>query len=146
MIQSGMQLFEAVAKQNWRVLPIQFGLPAPSQTLADLIREAGFEAILYQSSKGPGKCLALFPDKLSDRSFIELIDPPPSKVGSRSQESLGSKRLVKRPLRQTKCDLSPRQICMSCFYFYSKLPLRMPSALTSRLAQRCGLHHLEIKR
>ena len=78
MIQSGMQLFEAVAKQNWRVLPIQFGLPAPSQTSADLIREAGFEAILYQSSKGPGKCLALFPDKLSDRSFIELIDPPPS--------------------------------------------------------------------
>ncbi len=78
MIQTGMQLFDAVVKQNWRVLPVQFGLPAPSQTIADLIREAGYEAILYQSTKGPGRCLAVFPDRLSDNSYVELIDKPPS--------------------------------------------------------------------
>ncbi len=80
MIKSARQLFDAVLKHNWRVEPRQFGMPSPSQTLAELIRAAGFEAIMYQSSKGPGKCLAVFPDKLLDGSFVELADPAPPEV------------------------------------------------------------------
>ncbi len=76
MITTGPQLFNAAVKQNWRTLPTQFGLPAPSHTLADLIRSAGYEAILYPSSKGGGKCLAVFPSNLSDSSFVELADTP----------------------------------------------------------------------
>ena len=78
MIQSNVQLHDAALKHNWRLLPIQFGLPAPSQTLAELIRAAGFEAILYRSTKGNGKCLAVFPDLLASGSFVELVDAPPS--------------------------------------------------------------------
>lgn len=77
MVQTGKQLYEAVIKQNWRVLPVQFDLPARSQTVAELIRDAGFEGILYQSANGPGKCLAVFPDRLAETSFIEIIDEPP---------------------------------------------------------------------
>lgn len=77
MIQNGLQLFNLVTKNNWRVNPRQFGLPSQSQILAELIRAAGYEAILYQSSKGPGRCMAVFPDKLSDQSFVELSDRPP---------------------------------------------------------------------
>ena len=80
MVKTGKQIHEMVLKQNWRVLPIQYGLPAQSHVLAELIRAAGFEAILYQSSKGAGKCLAVFPDLLDGRSFIELIDTPPAPV------------------------------------------------------------------
>ena len=65
MIQGGSQLHDAALKHNWRLLPVQFGLPAPSQTLAELIRAAGFEAILYRSTKGSGKCLAVVPDLLA---------------------------------------------------------------------------------
>jgi hypothetical protein len=72
MVKNGEQLFNLVTKMNWRVNPRQFGLPAQSQILADLIRAAGFEAILYQSSKGPGKCLAIFPDKLTGGSYVEM--------------------------------------------------------------------------
>ena len=78
MISTGKQLHDAALRPNWRVLPIQFGLPAHSQILADLIRAADFEAILYRSTKGPGKCLAVYPDLLRDGSFVELIDDAPS--------------------------------------------------------------------
>lgn len=78
MMRTGKQLHDAALRPNWRVLPIQFGLPAPSQILADLIRAADFEAILYQSTKGPGKCLVVYPDRLQDGSFVELIDDAPS--------------------------------------------------------------------
>lgn len=78
MIHTGGQLYDAALKHNWRLQPIQFGLPAPSHTLAELIRAAGFEAILYRSTKGSGKCLAVFPDLLASGSFIELADAPPT--------------------------------------------------------------------
>lgn len=56
MVKTGQQIHDMVTKQNWRVLPIQYGLPSQSHVLAELIRTAGFEAIQYQSSKGSGKC------------------------------------------------------------------------------------------
>lgn len=80
MLKTARQLFDAVLKENWRAYPRQFGLPAASQTLAELIRAAGYEAILYQSSKGPGKCLAVFPDRLLRGSFVELADAAPQGV------------------------------------------------------------------
>ena len=78
MVKTGQQLFNAAIKQNWRVLPTQFGLPAPSQILAQLIRNAGYEAILYPSSKGSGKCIAVFPANLGDSSFVQLADQAPT--------------------------------------------------------------------
>lgn len=78
MVKTGQQLFNAAVKQNWRVLPTQFGLPAPSQILAELVRDAGYEAILYPSSKGSGRCLAVFPANLGDDSFVQLMDEAPS--------------------------------------------------------------------
>ncbi len=78
MIQSGQQLHSTIVKSNWRVWPMQFGLPAPSQTMAELIKAAGYEGILYPSSKGPGRCLVVFPENLSDLSYIELIGPAQS--------------------------------------------------------------------
>lgn len=78
MVKTGQQLFNAAVKQNWRVLPTQFGLPAPSQILAQFIRNTGCEAILYPSTKGSGKCLAVFPANLGDDSFVQLMDEAPS--------------------------------------------------------------------
>ena len=73
MIQSGQQLHMALTKQNWRTFPVQFGFPSPSQIMAELIRACGYEGIVYPSSKGHGRCLAVFPDKLADASYIALI-------------------------------------------------------------------------
>ena len=74
MIRTAKQLFDLATEANWTVNPVQFGLPAQSHILAELIRAAGFEAVLYKSTKGIGKCLAIFPEKMSEGSFVELRD------------------------------------------------------------------------
>lgn len=80
MIQTGQKLYQAVAVENWRIKPIQFGIPAESQILAELIRAAGFEAIVYKSAQGAKRCLAVFPDLISGNTHIEVADPHPSEV------------------------------------------------------------------
>lgn len=87
MVTTGKQLFDVVAIQNWRVLPVQFGLPSPSQILAELIRAADFEAIAYPSSKGGGDCLAVFVDKLAPGSYIELTGAAPEGALAKLDES-----------------------------------------------------------
>jgi hypothetical protein len=87
MMTTGKQLHDAAAVHNWRVLPIQFGLPAPSQILSELIRAADFEAIAYQSSKSGGTCLAVFVDRLAPGSYIELSGTPPAGAIARLDET-----------------------------------------------------------
>ncbi|MCD8503932.1 MAG: RES domain-containing protein [Burkholderiaceae bacterium] len=78
MLTTGKQLYEVAAVHNWRVLPMQFGLPSESQILSELIRAAGFEGISYQSSKGGGSCLAVFVDRLAPESFLEIPGQHPA--------------------------------------------------------------------
>ena len=80
MVHNGLDLYDAVLRHNWRIQPMQFGLPSRSQVLAELIRASGFEAILYKSTMSAGKCLAIFPDKLSGATHIELVDRAPAEV------------------------------------------------------------------
>ena len=81
MIRTPSHLREEVLEKNWKVSPTQFGLPAVSHILARLILDAGFEGILYPSTKGGGRCLAVFPHNLaSDRSHVELANPAPAGV------------------------------------------------------------------
>ena len=87
MMTTGKQLHDVAAVHNWRVLPIQFGLPAPSQIMSELIRAADFEAIAYQSSKSGGICLAVFVDRLAPGSFIELSGDPPAGATARLDET-----------------------------------------------------------
>ncbi|MEF2147830.1 RES family NAD+ phosphorylase [Aquilutibacter rugosus] len=64
---------------NWREWPVQYGVPSASQVFAKLAIAAGYEGILYRSSKtDKGDCLAIFPSAISsDRTFIELMDDTP---------------------------------------------------------------------
>ncbi len=80
MIRTGRELHDNVLTANWRTLPVQFGLPAAGHVLAELIRAAGFAAILYRSTKGSARCVAVFPDMLGSGSFVELADVAPVSV------------------------------------------------------------------
>ncbi len=73
VVKTAEQVCSVVLKNNWRTLPVQFGLPSQSHILAELIRAAGFEAILYKSTKGAGDCLAIFPGLMDGRSYIEVV-------------------------------------------------------------------------
>jgi len=82
MLRSPSRLQDEVLKKNWRSAPVQFGVPAPSQILAGLIYDAGYEAIRYPSSKSGASCLAVFPGNLaSANSYVSLSDPAPAEVG-----------------------------------------------------------------
>jgi hypothetical protein len=75
-------LLETLLTEKWRYYPTQYEVPSNPQIFARLVRQAGFEGILYPSSKNPKKkCLAVFPENLqSSDSFIELKDKPPNSV------------------------------------------------------------------
>jgi len=87
MVTSGKQLYEIMVVHNWRILPVQFGLPSPTQILSELIKAAGFEGIAYPSSKNGGRCLAVFVDSLATGSFVEIKDSAPKGVISRLDDS-----------------------------------------------------------
>ena len=54
---------------------------ANSQIFARFLKEAGFEGVLYRSTKCRGLCAALFPDNLGGSdSYIELADRAPPEV------------------------------------------------------------------
>lgn len=82
MVSTARDLQKAIIERNWRTWPIQFGIPSPSQMLAEIAIAAGYEAIRYRSSKNcTGKCLAIFSGHLATRdSFVALSDPAAGNV------------------------------------------------------------------
>lgn len=63
---------------NWRQIPVLHDIPANSQVFGRLLVTAGFEGILYPSTKGPNHCLAVFLHNIDgSESHLELADPTP---------------------------------------------------------------------
>ena len=73
MINNAAMLRQQIG-QNWKGWPAQFGVPSPSQQLAELVVMAGFEGILYRSTKGEAHCLAVFPTNIGNGTFVSLAD------------------------------------------------------------------------
>jgi len=66
---------------NWRNYPVQYEIPANSQIFGRILRDAGFEGVIYPSSKGTGKCIAIFVENFEGSdSYIELVDEAPVSV------------------------------------------------------------------
>ena len=81
--------------QHWRNLPIQFGLPSNPQIFGNLLRNAGFEGVVYPTSKGNENCLAIFPENLGgSESFVELADFAPSEVTNTKLDSVTWRNFV----------------------------------------------------
>lgn len=81
IIETVRQLKAQLLANDWRRCPVQFGIPSNSQVFGRLLHDAGFEGLHYQSVRGPGRCVALFPEKLArSDSFLELTDPAPEGV------------------------------------------------------------------
>lgn len=82
LIRTPAQLQSHLLGRNWRAWPAQFGLPSPSQRFGLMLKSAGFEGVIYNSTKMPGKaCIAVFPSNIdNENSFVELSDPPPPTI------------------------------------------------------------------
>jgi len=82
LVKSPGLLKKILHEPNWRGAPTQVNLPASCQVFGKLVRDAGVEGILYNSSKvRNGKCLAIFPENLEgSSSSITLADDPPETI------------------------------------------------------------------
>jgi hypothetical protein len=81
LIRTAAMLQRAALSPKWRVIPMQFEVPAPSQVFGELVQSAGYEAMTYQSSQGGGQCVVVFPPRFADSaSFVELLPGYPHEV------------------------------------------------------------------
>jgi RES domain len=88
LIQTANDVRRQLLLPTWRELPRQFDLPANSQIFGRLVRDAGYEAILYPSSKNAARCIGVFPENLRESdSFLELSGGYPEEVQVRRLDS-----------------------------------------------------------
>lgn len=72
-------LQKELTKDYWRLFPMQFDVPSPSQIFGQIVMDAGIEGILYDSTLTGQTCLVVFPLNFSNSpSYVELDGPLPS--------------------------------------------------------------------
>lgn len=82
LVKDVAQLRKVLLDKRWKHHPTQLEIPANSQVFGRLLRDSGFQGVLYPSTKATGKnCIALFTENISGSdSFVELMDTPPAGV------------------------------------------------------------------
>ena len=90
LVRSPAGLQRQLLNSDWRVAPVQYGLPSNPQIFGRLCEAAGVHGIIYPSVRdGTRQCLALFPQNWVDSaSRVQLVGPVPPGV---SESSLGGK-------------------------------------------------------
>ena len=74
-------LKQTLLGNDWRHYPVQYQIPANSQVFARLIKDAGYEGIVYPSTKWKGKCIAIFPENFEGSdSYLKIADTPPKEA------------------------------------------------------------------
>lgn len=67
--------------RDWRAAPTQVNLPSNSQVFGKLVYESGIEGIIYESVRGDGSCLTVFPENFAQsESMVRLQDEMPGSV------------------------------------------------------------------
>jgi len=78
LVKNAGQLKDSLLAHNWRLYPSQYEIPANPQVFGRLVIDAGFDGVVYESTKGPKACVALFPTNFpGSESHVELADEPP---------------------------------------------------------------------
>jgi hypothetical protein len=82
LVRSAAGLQRQLLHPNWRINPVQFGLPSNSQVFGRIAVAAGAHGIRYPSARQSGAyCMALFPQNWKhSQSFIEVIGGAPSQA------------------------------------------------------------------
>jgi hypothetical protein len=78
LIKSASGLIAELRRPDWRVLPMRFDVPSPSQIFGRIAIDAGIEGICYSSALTDRPCLALYPQNFpNSSSYVEMDDPLP---------------------------------------------------------------------
>jgi len=96
LLANSSKLRKSLLDSNWRNFPVQHEIPSNPQVFGRLLRNAGMEGVVYPSTKGRNKCIAIFTENLDgSESFVELADEAPpgilhTKLHSDNWEDLSS--------------------------------------------------------
>lgn len=98
LLRTASEIKGNILADDWRLYPTQFGIPSNSQVFGRILKNAGFEAIVYPSTRDAEPCAAIFVENL-DRSdsFVELTDTAPTanehnRLDANNWRQLGSLR------------------------------------------------------
>jgi RES domain-containing protein len=81
LIRDSGLLCDALHHSRWKQTPALVGLPSTPQMFGQLCFFSGIEAVVYSSSKGDKRCIAIFPENIKHgRSFIQLDGAIPNGV------------------------------------------------------------------
>jgi RES domain-containing protein len=82
LVRSVAALQRQLQHRHWRMLPMQFDLPANTQVFGRMAAAAGMHGILYPSVRHSGsRCLALYPQNWrGSGSFVEVADAVPEEA------------------------------------------------------------------
>lgn len=81
LLSTPKNLCESFLAPDWRAWPTQFGIPSNPQVFGQILVDAGFDGVLYPSSKGTGACAAIFPQNFQGSdSCIQLMDESPAGI------------------------------------------------------------------
>lgn len=81
LIRTAGRLQSELLLPNWNVLPMHFSLPSNAQIFGRSLHAAGFHGVAYTSARGPGRCLALFPDNWrGSQSEVHVVGKTPSEA------------------------------------------------------------------
>lgn len=89
------QLKDSLLIPNWRGVPVELDVPSNPQVFGKILLDCGFEGVLYPSTKGSKKCLAIFVENLvNSSSFVDLSGQFPDdilyqRLDSQTWKSLG---------------------------------------------------------
>lgn len=89
LITSPKMLKDNLLSNGWRYYPVQHNIPSNSQLFGRMLKDAGFEAIMYPSTKFNKKnCMAIFTENLMhSASYIETMDKAPNSVKHKRLDS-----------------------------------------------------------
>jgi len=75
------KLRDSLLIQNWRSVPVELDVPSNPQIFGKILLDSGFEGVLYPSTKGSKKCLAIFVENLvNSSSFVDLSGRFPDEI------------------------------------------------------------------
>lgn len=80
LIRTTEDLLKTLFSENWRRTPVQCGIPAPPQIIGQLAADAGIEGIIFPSRFNAKPNIAVFPQKFTGDSFVELLGAVPEGV------------------------------------------------------------------
>lgn len=80
LIRTTEELLTTVFSENWRRMPVQYGVPAPPQIIGQLAADAGVEGIIFPSKFNEKPNIAVFPQNFTGDSFVELLGAIPAEV------------------------------------------------------------------